>query len=171
VQIAEEEAEEAAESAAAEPQAAVADAEEDSSPAPASAPAPKPYVIGVTACPTGIAHTYMAAEALEKKGAELGIDIKIETNGSGGIKNALTADDIARAKGVIVACDKNVPIERFAGKPVVFVKVAAGIKEPERLIPRSPGRQGSHLPRERRRCPGRRERRSRGHSPGGRRRF
>jgi fructose PTS system EIIBC or EIIC component len=134
VQIAEEEAEEAAESAAAEPQAAVADAEEDSSPAPASAPAPKPYVIGVTACPTGIAHTYMAAEALEKKGAELGIDIKIETNGSGGIKNALTADDIARAKGVIVACDKNVPIERFAGKPVVFVKVAAGIKEPERLI-------------------------------------
>lgn len=136
-QIAEEEAE-AAESA----EAGVAPAATDSqAPDPAAVPAAptpavaaKPYVIGVTACPTGIAHTYMAAEALEKKGAELGIDIKIETNGSGGVKNILTAEDIARAKGVIVACDKNVPVERFAGKPVVFVKVAAGIKEPERLI-------------------------------------
>lgn len=102
--------------------------------APLSASSQKPYVIGVTACPTGIAHTYMAAEALEQKGAAMGVDIKIETNGSGGVKNRLTAADIERAKGVIVACDKNVPVERFSGKPVLFVKVAAGIKEPEHLI-------------------------------------
>lgn len=94
----------------------------------------KPYIVAVTACPTGIAHTYMAAEALENKGQAMGIDIKVETNGSGGVKNLLTAEDIARAVGVIVACDKNVPTERFAGKPVLFTKVADGIKEPERLI-------------------------------------
>jgi PTS system fructose-specific IIC component len=134
VQIAEEEAEAAAEKEAAEKEAAEKAEAEAEAAAKAAAPEEKPYVIGVTACPTGIAHTYMAAEALEKKGAELGIDIKIETNGSGGVKNQLTPADIERAKGVIVACDKNVPVERFAGKPVVFVKVAAGIKEPERLI-------------------------------------
>lgn len=107
---------------------------EEEGPAQPVEPSEKPYVIGVTACPTGIAHTYMAAEALEQKGAAMGIDIKIETNGSGGVKNRLTAADIERAKGVIVACDKNVPVERFSGKPVLFVKVAAGIKEPEHLI-------------------------------------
>lgn len=96
--------------------------------------AAKPFVIGVTACPTGIAHTYMAAEALEHKGQAMGIDIKIETNGSGGVKNRLTADEIKRAAGVIVACDKDVPTQRFAGKPVIFTKVADGIKEPEKLI-------------------------------------
>ena len=132
VQIAEEEAEAAAEKEAAEKEAAEKAAEEAA--AKAAAPEEKPYVIGVTACPTGIAHTYMAAEALEKKGGELGIDIKIETNGSSGVKNQLTPADIERARGVIVACDKNVPVDRFTGKPVVFVKVAAGIKEPERLI-------------------------------------
>ena len=132
VQIAEEEAEAAAEKEAAEKEAAEKAAEEAA--AKEAAPEEKPYVIGVTACPTGIAHTYMAAEALEKKGGELGIDIKIETNGSGGVKNQLTPADIERARGVIVACDKNVPVDRFTGKPVVFVKVAAGIKEPERLI-------------------------------------
>lgn len=94
----------------------------------------KPYVLAVTACPTGIAHTYMAAEALENKGKAMGIDIKVETNGSGGVKNRLTAEEISRAAGVIVACDKDVPTERFSGKRVLFTKVADGIKEPEKLI-------------------------------------
>ena len=91
-------------------------------------------VLAVTACPTGIAHTYMAAEALQEMGEKLGIAMKVETNGSGGVKNKLTADDIARAEGVIVAADKNVPVERFAGKPVLFVKVADGINKPRELI-------------------------------------
>ena len=95
----------------------------------AAADSGKPF-----ACPTGIAHTYMAAEALERKAAAMGIDIKVETNGSGGVKNTLTAADIERAAGIIVACDKNVPVQRFAGKKVLFVKVSAGIKEPENLI-------------------------------------
>lgn len=96
--------------------------------------ATQPFIVAVTACPTGIAHTYMAAEALENKAAAMGIAIKVETNGSGGIKNSLSAHDIERAAGVIVAADKNVPTQRFAGKRVLFVRVAAGIKEPERLI-------------------------------------
>ena len=100
----------------------------------AAADSGKPFVAAVTACPTGIAHTYMAAEALERKAAAMGIDIKVETNGSGGVKNTLTAADIERAAGIIVACDKNVPVQRFAGKKVLFVKVSAGIKEPENLI-------------------------------------
>ncbi|MBR4908024.1 MAG: PTS sugar transporter subunit IIA [Acidaminococcaceae bacterium] len=100
----------------------------------AGADSGKPFVAAVTACPTGIAHTYMAAEALERKAASMGIDIKVETNGSGGVKNTLTAADIERAAGIIVACDKNVPVQRFAGKKVLFVKVSAGIKEPENLI-------------------------------------
>ena len=94
----------------------------------------RPFVVAVTACPTGIAHTYMAAEALENKGSDMGIEIKVETNGSGGVKNALTADDIKRAVGVIVAADKDVPVERFKGKHVAFVKVAEGIKNPAGLI-------------------------------------
>ena len=102
--------------------------------ASAAAVSGKPFVAAVTACPTGIAHTYMAAEALERKAAAMGIDIKVETNGSGGVKNTLTAADIERAEGIIVACDKNVPVQRFAGKKVLFVKVSAGIKEPENLI-------------------------------------
>ena len=122
-QIAEEEAETAAETVT----------EELDTPT-AEEPSDKPFVIGVTACPTGIAHTYMAAEALEHKGQAMGIDIKIETNGSGGVKNKLTPDDIKRAVGVIVACDKDVPTQRFAGKPVIFTKVADGIKKPEELI-------------------------------------
>lgn len=91
-------------------------------------------LVGVTACPTGIAHTYMAAEALQEAAAKLGVEIKVETNGSGGVKHKLTAADIAGAEGVIVAADKNVPIERFAGKPVIFVKVADGINKPAELI-------------------------------------
>lgn len=94
----------------------------------------RPFIVAVTACPTGIAHTYMAAEALENKGSDMGIEIKVETNGSGGVKNALTADDIKRAVGVIVAADKDVPVERFKGKHVAFVKVAEGIKNPAALI-------------------------------------
>lgn len=91
-------------------------------------------VLAVTACPTGIAHTYMAADALLKKGKELGITIKVETNGSSGVKNELTKDEIKNAKGIIVAADKNVDMERFAGKNVDIVGVKEAIKDPERLI-------------------------------------
>ena len=73
-------------------------------------------VLAVTSCPTGIAHTYMAADALLKKGKELGITIKVETNGSSGVKNELTKDEIKNAKGIIVAADKNVNMDRFEGK-------------------------------------------------------
>ncbi len=96
--------------------------------------AERPFIAAVTACPTGIAHTYMAAEALEQQAAAMGVDIKVETNGSGGVKNRLTADDIQRAAGIIVACDKDVPTQRFVGKPVIFTKVANGIKIPGELI-------------------------------------
>ncbi|EKV57063.1 PTS system fructose subfamily transporter subunit IIC [Brachyspira hampsonii 30446] len=91
-------------------------------------------VLAVTACPTGIAHTYMAADALLKKGKELGITIKVETNGSSGVKNELTKDEIKNAKGIIVAADKNVAMDRFAGKNVDIVGVKEAIKDPERLI-------------------------------------
>lgn len=91
-------------------------------------------VLAVTACPTGIAHTFMAAEALEKKGEELGYPLKAETNGSGGVKNRLTAEEIANCDGIIVAADKNVETARFDGKPVLFTKVADGIHKPEELI-------------------------------------
>ncbi len=91
-------------------------------------------VLAVTACPTGIAHTYMAAEALEKAGKKLGISIKIETNGSGGAKNILTAEEIADCDGIIVAVDKTVEMSRFDGKKVIKTKVSDGIKIPEELI-------------------------------------
>lgn len=91
-------------------------------------------VLAVTACPTGIAHTYMAAKALQNKGAELGIKIKVETNGSTGVKNPLTAEDIKNAKGIIVAADKNVEMDRFHGKQVQIVPVKDGIKRPEELL-------------------------------------
>lgn len=91
-------------------------------------------VLGVTACPTGIAHTYMAAEALQRQGEKMGISIKVETNGSGGIKNALTVEEIAACDGIIVAADKNVEMARFDGKPVYMTKVADGINKPEELI-------------------------------------
>lgn len=93
-----------------------------------------PYVLAVTGCPTGIAHTYMAAEALERKAEELGYQIKVETRGSSGAKNVLTAEEIAKADGVIVAADTKVPMERFDGKPVIITKVADGINKPEELI-------------------------------------
>ena len=93
-----------------------------------------PDVVGVTACPTGIAHTYMAAEALEKAGEKLGIPIKIETRGSEGPRNVLTDEDIRHARGVIVAADTKVPMDRFDGKPLIEVKVADGIHKPEELV-------------------------------------
>lgn len=91
-------------------------------------------VLAVTACPTGIAHTYMAADALIKKAKEMGVNIKVETNGSTGVKNEITAEEIKRAKGIIVAADKNVEMERFAGKHVEIVPVKEGIKNPKTLI-------------------------------------
>ena len=100
----------------------------------AEVPAADRLVLAVTACPTGIAHTYMAAEALQNMAEKMGVTMKVETNGSGGVKNKLTAEEIAAAEGIIVACDKNVPVERFAGKPVIFVKVADGINKPKELI-------------------------------------
>ena len=93
-------------------------------------------VLAVTACPTGIAHTYMAAEALEKAGKKLGISIKVETNGSGGAKNVLTDKEIAEGDGIIVAADKSVEMARFNGKKVLSTKVSDGIKIPEELIGR-----------------------------------
>lgn len=93
-----------------------------------------PYILAVTACPTGIAHTYMARDALKKQANQMGVKIKVETNGSGGIKNHLTADDINKATGIIVAADVHVETDRFAGKNVVEVPVADGIKRPEELI-------------------------------------
>lgn len=106
-------------------------------PAPAAAPAAPAkggYVLGVTACPTGIAHTYMAAEALEEAAKAMGVEMKVETDGSGGVKNALTKDEIAKADAIIVAADKNVPMGRFDGKPVIEVPVADGIHKPKELI-------------------------------------
>lgn len=95
---------------------------------------PEHYIVAVTGCPTGIAHTYMAAEALEKKAKELGYSIKVETRGAGGAKNVLTADEIERADGIIVAADTQVPMDRFQGKPTVVTKVADGINKPEELL-------------------------------------
>lgn len=93
-----------------------------------------PEVLAVTACPTGIAHTYMAAEALEKKAKEMGVSIKVETQGSVGVKNELTQEDIEYAKGVIIAADKNISLNRFDGLPLYSCPVARGIDEPEKLI-------------------------------------
>ena len=93
-----------------------------------------PRVLAVTACPTGIAHTYMAAEALENAGEKLGIPLKAETNGSGGAKNVLSADEIEKADGIIIAADKNVEMARFDGKRLIKVPVSDGIKKPEQLI-------------------------------------
>ena len=115
------------EEAADEPEAPVAAA-------PAAAEKAGPRVLAVTACPTGIAHTYMAAEALAKAGEAMGINIKVETNGSGGAKNVLTAEDIANCDGIIIAADKSVETARFDGKPVYSTKVADGIHKPEELI-------------------------------------
>ena len=98
---------------------------------------PKGYkILGVTACPTGIAHTYMAAEALEKKAKEMGYSIKVETDGSGGAKNVLTKKEIEECDGIIVAADKNVEMARFDGKKVLKTSVSSGINKPGELIQR-----------------------------------
>ncbi|MDY3052208.1 MAG: fructose-specific PTS transporter subunit EIIC [Ndongobacter sp.] len=94
-------------------------------------------LLAVTACPTGIAHTYMAAEALEKAGRELGIALKVETNGASGVENALTAEEIRQAKAVIIAADREVDMERFQGKRLIQARVADGIYHPEELLQRA----------------------------------
>ena len=91
-------------------------------------------ILAVTACPTGIAHTYMAAEALEKAGEKLGYPLKAETNGSGGAKNILTKKEIEECDGIIIAADKNVEMARFNGKPVIKTSVSNGINKPEELV-------------------------------------
>ncbi len=106
----------------------------ESASAESGAPDGGKYILAVTGCPTGIAHTYMAAESLEKKAKELGCRIKVETRGSGGAKNVLTKADIAEADCIIVAADTQVPMERFAGKPVIQCKVADGISKAEELL-------------------------------------
>ena len=94
----------------------------------------RPFIIAVTACPTGIAHTFMAADALKKKATEMGVEIKVETNGSEGVKNKLTPEDIKRAQAVIVAADKKIEMNRFDGKPLLNRPVSDGIRKTEALI-------------------------------------
>ncbi len=106
----------------------------DEAPAAPAEEAGKLRVLAITACPTGIAHTYMAAEALEKKGRELNIGVKAETQGSGGAKNILTREEIAACDGIIIAADKNVDLARFDGKPLLRVPVSDGINKPQELI-------------------------------------
>lgn len=113
---------------------ATEEVEEDTESSVAPVDTNEPYILAVTACPTGIAHTYMARDALKKQAEKMGVKIKVETNGSGGIKNHLTNEDIERATGVIVAADVHVETARFNGKNVVEVPVADGIKRPEELI-------------------------------------
>lgn len=117
--------------------AAEAEKEEDEKPLEKEKLVKQSYILAVTGCPTGIAHTYMAAESLEKKARELGCQIKVETRGSGGAKNVLTIDEIARADAIIVAADTQVPMERFDGKPVIQCKVADGISKAEELLTRA----------------------------------
>lgn len=94
----------------------------------------KPFVLAVTACPTGIAHTYMAEEALKEQASKMGVDIKVETNGSDGVKNKLTADDIEKATGIIIAADRKVETARFNGKNVIECPVSDAIRNPKDLI-------------------------------------
>lgn len=109
-------------------------AEEAKKDAQAAPSGDKPYIVAVTACPNGIAHTYMAEENLEKAAEKLGVDIKVETNGSEGVKHLLTVDEIKKAAGVVIAADKKVKMARFDGKHLVNQPVTAGIKEPEKLL-------------------------------------
>ncbi|HSU79030.1 MAG TPA: fructose-specific PTS transporter subunit EIIC, partial [Candidatus Angelobacter sp.] len=108
--------------------------ESETEEAPVTSSSSKKKLVGVTGCPTGIAHTYMAADSLKQKAKELGFEIKVQTNGSTGVKNQLTEEDIREALGVIVAADTKVDMEPFVGKPVVQAPVTAGIRNPEGLI-------------------------------------
>ena len=131
------EAEHDAEQAAKEAKAAAAKAAREAAAAGAAAPAADtglPQVLAITACPTGIAHTYMAAENLEKVAEQMGVTIKVETQGSVGTKNALTAEEIAACKGIIIAADKGIELGRFNGKPLYSTNVSAGINDAEKLI-------------------------------------
>ena len=110
---------------------------EEAAKASAAAPSDGYEILAVTSCPTGIAHTYMAAEALEKAGKEMGVKIKVETRGSGGAKNIISDDEIKAAKAIIVAADAKVPVDRFSGKPVLEVRVSEGINKPKELIERA----------------------------------
>ncbi|MFC0232901.1 fructose-specific PTS transporter subunit EIIC [Vagococcus entomophilus] len=109
-------------------------AEEAQQPASSKANSDRKFVVAVTACPTGIAHTYMAEDSLKKKAAEMGVDIRVETNGSDGVQHRLTEDEIKRADGVIVAADKAVEMPRFDGKPLLNRPVSDGIRKTEELI-------------------------------------
>lgn len=94
----------------------------------------RPFIVAVTACPTGIAHTYMAEDSLKNQAKDMGIDIKVETNGSEGVKHRLTSEDIARADGVVIAADTNVEMNRFDGKPLISRPVSDGIRKSEELL-------------------------------------
>ncbi|MBL5833196.1 PTS sugar transporter subunit IIA [Bacillus sporothermodurans] len=103
----------------------------------------KNMVLAVTACPTGIAHTYMAADSLKEKAKELGIPFKVETNGSGGAKNVLTQEEIDQAAAIIIAADKQVEMERFKGKCIIEVPVADGIRKPKELLEKAVKQDGT----------------------------
>ena len=111
--------------------------EEDGEEATTEVKKDEQLILAVTACPTGIAHTYMAADALKAKAKERGIALKVETNGSTGVKGKLTAEDIEKATAIIVAADKQVEMNRFAGKHVIQVPVAAGIRKTDELLDRA----------------------------------
>ncbi|WP_304178218.1 fructose PTS transporter subunit IIA, partial [Leptotrichia trevisanii] len=106
----------------------------EAAPAQTSSDENAPYIIAATACPTGIAHTYMAAEALKKAADEMGINIKVETNGADGRKNVLTDEDIKKATGVILAINRNIEVDRFDGKPLIQVEAKEGINNAKALI-------------------------------------
>ena len=118
----------------AEEQEAVAEEAKKAEAVKEAASSDKPLIVAVTACTTGIAHTYMAEEALIKKGEEMGVTIRVETNGASGVGNRLTAEEIAKAEGVIIAADKAVETARFDGKKLISKPVAAGIRQTEELI-------------------------------------
>ena len=118
----------------AEEQEAVAEEAKKAEAVKEAASSDKPLIVAVTACTTGIAHTYMAEEALIKKGEEMGVTVRVETNGASGVGNRLTAEEIAKAEGVIIAADKAVETARFDGKKLISKPVAAGIRQTEDLI-------------------------------------
>ena len=129
-------------------QAIFAESEEDTkevAPSTDGDSADKKFVVAVTACPTGIAHTYMAEDALKRKADEMGVTIRVETNGSDGAKNQLTADEIRRADGVIIAADKKVELARFNGKHVLQRPVSEGINKSEELITKAMNQQAPVL--------------------------
>lgn len=117
-----------------EEQEAVAEEAKKAEAAKEAVSSDKPLIVAVTACTTGIAHTYMAEEALIKKGEEMGVTVRVETNGASGVGNRLTAEEIAKAEGVIIAADKAVETARFDGKKLISKPVAAGIRQTEELI-------------------------------------